>query len=57
MVRGRFEEDLASNTTGGLMMDSRGVSDAMTRNLYTTSRSLPARSCIRPLSKRSLPSG
>ena len=26
-------EDLASNTTGGLMMDSRGVFDAMTRNL------------------------
>ena len=33
VVRGRFEKDLAACTTGGLMMDSRGVFDAMTRNL------------------------
>ena len=33
VARGRLEHDLAHNTTGGLMMDSRGVFDAMTRNL------------------------
>ena len=33
VLRGRLEKDLVDATSGGLMMDSRGVFDAMTRNL------------------------